>query len=409
MSHDILTPTLGESIVEATVAEWLKKPGEAVHADEPLVVLETDKVTVEVPAPCAGVLVEVLAQAGANIAVGALLGRIDETAASSAPSPAPQKAEPTPEVKAETPAHPPAPAAAAAAEAAILSPAARKIAAEKNITNDQVSQISGSGPNGRILKEDVANRSSSAASAPSASPSPSPPPTGREERVRMSRLRQTIAKRLKEAQNTAAMLTTFNEVDMSAVIELRKTYREVFEARHGVRLGFMSLFARACIAALREVPEVNAQIEGDEIVYRDDYNIGVAIGTPRGLIVPVLHHAQMMSLADIEKAIHTYAQAAGDGSLSIEALRGGTFTISNGGVYGSLLSTPILNMPQSGILGMHKIEKRAVVVDDEIVIRPMMFLALSYDHRIIDGQQAVTFLVRVKEMIEDPARLALEV
>ena len=225
----------------------------------------------------------------------------------------------------------------------------------------------------------------------------------------MSRLRQTIAKRLKEAQNTAAMLTTFNEVDMSAVIELRKTYREVFEARHGVRLGFMSLFARACIAALREVPEVNAQIEGDEIVYRDDYNIGVAIGTPRGLIVPVLHHAQMMSLADIEKAIHTYAQAATDGSLSIEALRGGTFTISNGGVYGSLLSTPILNMPQSGILGMHKIEKRAVVVDDEIVIRPMMFLALSYDHRIIDGQQAVTFLVRVKEMIEDPARLALEV
>ena len=405
MSHDILTPTLGESIVEATVAEWLKKPGEAVHADEPLVVLETDKVTVEVPAPCAGVLVEVLAQAGANIAVGALLGRIDETAASSAPSPAPQKAEPTPEVKAETPAQPPAPAAAeAAAEAAILSPAARKIAAEKNITNDQVSQISGSGPNGRILKEDVANRSSSPAA-----PATPPSPTGREERVRMSRLRQTIAKRLKEAQNTAAMLTTFNEVDMSAVIELRKTYREVFEARHGVRLGFMSLFARACIAALREVPEVNAQIEGDEIVYRDDYNIGVAIGTPRGLIVPVLHHAQMMSLADIEKAIHTYAQAAGDGSLSIEALRGGTFTISNGGVYGSLLSTPILNMPQSGILGMHKIEKRAVVVDDEIVIRPMMFLALSYDHRIIDGQQAVTFLVRVKEMIEDPARLALEV
>ena len=403
MSHDILTPTLGESIVEATVAEWLKKPGEAVHADEPLVVLETDKVTVEVPAPCAGVLVEVLAQAGANIAVGALLGRIDETAAATASSPAPQKAEPTPEVKAETPAQPSAPAPAAAAEVAILSPAARKIAAEKNITNDQ---ISGSGPDGRILKEDVANRSSSPA-APAVRAAT--PPTGREERVRMSRLRQTIAKRLKEAQNTAAMLTTFNEVDMSAVIELRKTYREVFEARHGVRLGFMSLFARACIAALREVPEVNAQIEGDEIVYRDDYNIGVAIGTPRGLIVPVLHHAQMMSLADIEKAIHAYAQAATDGSLSIEALRGGTFTISNGGVYGSLLSTPILNMPQSGILGMHKIEKRAVVVDDEIVIRPMMFLALSYDHRIIDGQQAVTFLVRVKEMIEDPARLALEV
>ena len=408
MSHDILTPTLGESIVEATVAEWLKKPGETVHADEPLVVLETDKVTVEVPAPCAGVLVEVLAQAGANIAVGALLGRIDETAASSARPPAP------PPQKAETPAHPSAPAAAApaAAEAAILSPAARKIAAEKNITSDQ---ISGSGPDGRILKEDVANRSSSPAApatsvvrAAPAAPAATPP-TGREERVRMSRLRQTIARRLKEAQNTAAMLTTFNEVDMSAVIALRKTYREVFEARHGVRLGFMSLFARACIAALREVPEVNAQIEGDEIVYRDDYNIGVAIGTPRGLIVPVLHHAQMMSLADIEKAIHAHAQAAGDGSLSIEALRGGTFTISNGGVYGSLLSTPILNMPQSGILGMHKIEKRAVVVDDEIVIRPMMFLALSYDHRIIDGQQAVTFLVRVKEMIEDPARLALEV
>ncbi len=397
MSQDILTPTLGESIVEATVAEWLKKPGEAVSADEPLVVLETDKVTVEVPAPCAGVLVEVLAQAGANIAVGALLGRIDETASPSAPAPQSEpKSAPAPAPAAA----PPAVSTGATAANPALSPAARKIAAEKNIAPDQ---ISGSGPDGRILKEDVLD-AKPAAQKPLGTHS-----TGAEERVRMSRLRQTIAKRLKDSQNTAAILTTFNEVDMSAAMALRKTYRDVFEARHGVRLGFMSLFTRACVAALREVPEVNAQIDGDEIVYRDNYHIGVAIGTARGLVVPILHQAQNMSLADIEKAIYNYAQAARDGALSLEALRGGTFTISNGGVYGSLLSTPILTTPQSGILGMHKIEKRAVVIDDEIVIRPMMYLALSYDHRIVDGQQAVTFLVRVKEMIEDPARLALEV
>ncbi len=400
MSQDIITPALGESIVEATIAEWLKKPGENVRVDEPLVILETDKVTVEVPAPCAGVLVEVLAQVGANIAVGALLGRIDENASASVQS----QVKPSEEIKTKAPPQAaPSPTPASGQDHALMSPAARKIAAEKNITPGQ---ISGSGPDGRILKEDVA------AVPPRAPMTPAPidpQPTGRQERVRMSRLRQTIAKKLKEAQNTAAMLTTFNEVDMSAVIDLRKTYRDIFEARHGVRLGFMSLFARACIAALREVPEVNGQIDGDEIVYRDDYNIGVAIGTERGLIVPVLHHAQNMSLADIEKAIHNYVQAARDASLSIEALQGGTFTISNGGVYGSLLSTPILNMPQSGILGMHKIEKRPVAIDDEIVIKPMMYLALSYDHRLVDGQQAVTFLVRVKEMIEDPARLALEV
>ena len=408
MSKDIFTPELGESITEATIAEWLKKPGESVNADEPLVVLETDKVTVEVPSPVSGVLKEVLAEAGSNVEVGALLGRIEEVpSGSGAGAPAPV---PTP-TKTET-APPPPPQATPPASSPVASPAAKKIAAESSIPTNQ---ISGTGKDGRITKADALNAKGGANAnerggvAGLSALNPSHIPTGREERVRMTRLRQTIARRLKEAQNNAAMLTTFNEIDMSASMALRKKYKEVFEKRHGVRLGFMSLFARACIAALRDVPEVNAQIDGDEIVYRDYYNIGVAVGTERGLVVPVLRNAQNMSLADIEKTIGQAAAAARDGKLELAALQGGTFTISNGGIYGSLLSTPILNAPQSGILGMHKIEKRAVVINDEIAIRPMMYVALSYDHRIVDGQQAVTFLVRVKEGLEDPARLVLDV
>ena len=405
MSKDIFTPELGESITEATIAEWLKKPGESVNADEPLVVLETDKVTVEVPSPVSGVLKEVLAEAGSNVEVGALLGRIEEGAGAPAPAPTPTKIETAPPPQATPPAAP-------QTSAPIASPAAKKIAAESSIST---SQISGTGKDGRITKADALNAKGGANAnerggvAGLSALNPSHIPTGREERVRMTRLRQTIARRLKEAQNNAAMLTTFNEIDMSASMALRKKYKEVFEKRHGVRLGFMSLFARACIAALRDVPEVNAQIDGDEIVYRDYYNIGVAVGTERGLVVPVLRNAQNMSLADIEKTIGQAAAAARDGKLELAALQGGTFTISNGGIYGSLLSTPILNAPQSGILGMHKIEKRAVVINDEIAIRPMMYVALSYDHRIVDGQQAVTFLVRVKEGLEDPARLVLDV
>ena len=415
MSKDIITPELGESITEATIAEWLKKPGEAVSADEPVVVLETDKVTVEVPAPVAGVLGEVLAEAGTNVAVGALLGRIEEGAAPTASASAAAAA---PSVAATKPVSPSSPSVAPLSSPPVsspmLSPAAKKIAAEQSIAT---SQIDGTGKAGRITKADAlaaggestASGGRTAGVAGLTAASGSATPSGAEERVRITRLRQTIARRLKEAQNTAAMLTTFNEVDMSAAMALRTKYKEVFEKRHGARLGFMSMFARACIAALRDVPEVNAQIDGEEIVYRDYYNIGVAVGTERGLVVPVLRNTQNMSLADIEKAIGEAARAARDGKLELSALQGGTFTISNGGVYGSLLSTPILNAPQSGILGMHKIEKRAVVIDDEIVIRPMMYLALSYDHRLVDGQQAVTFLVRVKEGMEDPARLVLDV
>ena len=416
MSYDIKTPELGESITEAVIGEWLKKPGERVEADEALVVLETDKVSVEVPAPIAGVLKEIIAEAGAQVAVGALLGRMEEGGAATTPQSNENKAEDATSPSPSAPAQ--APISVGQSET-ILSPAARKIAAEKNI---QLDQISGSGKGGVILKEDLAQpaqqqQMQNASSHPNQSkPQPKPlssdpsnQPSGQEERVKMSRLRQTIAKRLKQAQNEAAILTTFNEIDMSAVMQLRKTYNEEFEARHGVRLGFMSVFVKACIFALREIPEVNALIDGDHILYRDYYHIGIAVGTPKGLVVPVLHNAHMMSLADIEKSIYNYALAARDNSLSLSALQGGTFTISNGGVYGSLLSTPILNAPQSGILGMHKIEKRPMIVNDEIVIRPMMYVALSYDHRLVDGQQAVTFLVRVKEMVEDPARIVLSV
>lgn len=405
MSKDIFTPQLGESISEATIAEWLKKPGDTVRVDEPLVILETDKVTVEVPSPVSGTLKEVLAEAGSTVAVGALLGRVEEGVVSGAAPAAPR---PTPVAPVETPATAPTPTPAptpAASAVSQPSPAAKKIAAEKSIP---ASAIDGTGKGGRITKAD-ALAASGVAGLPAPEGFGAHIPGGQEERVRMTRLRLTIAKRLKEAQNTAAMLTTFNEIDMTAAMALRKKYKEPFEKRHGVRLGFMSMFARACVAALRDVPEVNAQIDGEEIVYRDYYNIGVAVGTERGLIVPVLRNVQNMSLADIEKTTAAAAAAARDGKLELAALQGGSFTISNGGVYGSLLSTPILNFPQAGILGMHKIEKRAVVVEDEIVIRPMMYVALSYDHRLVDGKQAVTFLVRVKEGMEDPARLVLDV
>ena len=424
MATDILVPTLGESVTEATVAQWFKKQGDAVAADEPLLELETDKVTLEVNAAAGGVLAEVLAEEGAEVEVGALLGRISEgggaaAAAKAEPAPAPQAA--------PAPAPEPAPAAAAKLDAAeTLSPAVRKMVAENNL---DPSAIQGTGKDGRLLKEDVqkamdagtakAPESPSApapsapapsAPAPSApAPSPAPDTAGREERVRMTRLRKRIAERLKEAQNTAAMLTTFNEVDMGAVMELRTRYRDSFEKKHGVRLGFMSFFTRACVAALKELPAVNAGIEGDEIVYRNYYNIGIAVSAPQGLVVPVLRDAERMGFAEIEKTIASLGRRARDGKLAMEDMSGGTFTITNGGIFGSLVSTPILNPPQSGILGMHKIQERPMVVDGAIVARPMMYIALTYDHRLIDGREAVTFLVRVKAYIEDPERLLIDV
>ncbi len=412
MATDILVPTLGESVSEATVAQWLKKPGETVEVDEPLVELETDKVTLEVNATAAGVLAEVTAEEGANVEVGALLGRIAEGAAAARPAPAePAKPAPAPVRKAE-----PEPAAAAAPAAAeTLSPAVRKLI-EDNLLD--AGEVRGTGKGGRITKEDVlkviearvaapeeepaAREEAPAAEAPAAEAAP------REERVRMTRLRQRIAERLKEAQNTAAMLTTFNEADMSAVMELRQRYRDSFEKKHGVRLGFMSFFAKAAVAALKELPAVNAEIDGDDIVYKNHYDIGIAVGTPQGLVVPVVRDADRLGFAEIEKTIAELGRKARDGKLSIEEMTGGTFTITNGGVYGSLMSTPILNPPQSGILGMHKIQERPVAVDGEVEVRPMMYLALSYDHRIVDGREAVTFLVRVKDCIEDPQRLLLD-
>ena len=418
MSVEIKVPTLGESVNEATVTQWYRAAGEAIGADEPVVELETDKVTLEIPAPAGGRLAEIRVAVGDNVEVGAILGLIEEGAAGNAPAPAPAEAEaPADDV--------PVPAAAALHA---LSPAVRKLVAENNL---DPASIAGSGKDGRITKGDVLKliEGGGAASQPeparqpapqqTPAPPPAPAPTagpagpraeaGREERVRMTRLRQRIAERLKQAQNTAAILTTFNEVDMTAVMALRKQYQENFEKKHGVRLGFMSLFARAAIAGLKEIPAVNAEIEGDEIVYKNYYNIGVAVGSPQGLVVPVLRDADRMSLADIERSIGALAVKARDGKLAIDDLMGGTFTITNGGIYGSLLSTPILNPPQAGILGMHKIQQRPMVVDGEIAARPMMYLALSYDHRIIDGREAVTFLVRVKECIEDPQRLLLDI
>ena len=410
MTIEIRVPGLGESVTEATVGKWLKAPGEAVRADEPLVELETDKVTVEVPAPQAGVLSEILVQPGGTIAVGGLLGTIGEGAGAVAPpkpKPLPSApAAPAPKPAAAAPA--PQPARTAAATAPILSPAARKIAEENNVS---AQAIAATGRDGRVTKGDVL----AAIEARAGEPKPVyVPPAGprheaaREERVPMSRLRRTIALRLKEAQNTAAMLTTFNEVDMSAIMHLRAAHKDTFEKRYGVRLGFMSFFVKACIIALKEIPSVNGEIEGDDIVYKNYYDIGVAVGTERGLVVPVVRDADRLNFAEIEKKINDFGLRARDNKLKLEELQGGTFTISNGGVYGSLMSTPILNVPQSGILGMHKIEQRPVAIDGKVEIRPMMYLALSYDHRLVDGKEAVTFLVRVKECLEAPERLVLE-
>ncbi len=413
MTTQIVVPALGESVTEATVAKWLKAEGDAVAADEPLVELETDKVTLEVNAPAAGTLAKIAAAPGSNVAVGALLGSIAEGAGAVARQAAAKPA-PIPAAKpAPAPAAKPAPAPAAKAEP-IASPAARKIAADNKLAT---SAIPATGKDGRVTKGDVL-------AALEAKPAPQPvapiaPPIAKgplppraehplEERVRMSRLRQRIAQRLKEAQNTAAMLTTFNEVDMTNVMGLREQFRDGFEKKHGVKLGFMSFFVKACVLALKEIPAVNGEIYGDEIVYKNYYDIGVAVGTPQGLVVPVLRGADGLNFAEIERRIGDFGRRARDGKLTLDEMTGGTFTISNGGVYGSLLSTPILNPPQSGILGMHKTQKRAVVVGDQVVARPMMYLALSYDHRIVDGREAVTFLVRVKESIEDPQRLLLD-
>ena len=418
MATDIKVPALGESVSEATIAKWFKKPGDAVKLDEPLVELETDKVTIEVPSPAAGVLERVAAQTGETVKVGGILGAISNgAAAAQAQAPAAKAAPPAPE-PAPAPKEAAASPAAPAAEAAQLSPAVRKIVEEKKLDPQR---IPGSGKDGRLTKGDVLQAvpkaAKPAAPPPARGPAQAPPPItapsppeeeGREVRVKMTRLRQTIARRLKEAQNTAAMLTTFNEVDMHQVMNLRTQYKETFEKRHGVKLGFMGFFVKAVVQALKEIPSINADIDGEDILYRNYYHIGVAVGLDKGLVVPVVRDADRLSLAEIEKAIATLGAKARDGSLKIEDMQGGTFTISNGGVYGSLMSTPILNAPQSGILGMHKIQDRPVAVNGEVVIRPMMYLALTYDHRLVDGREAVTFLVRVKESLEDPQRLILE-
>jgi 2-oxoglutarate dehydrogenase E2 component (dihydrolipoamide succinyltransferase) len=407
MATQVVVPALGESVTEATVAKWFKAEGDAVAADEPLVELETDKVTLEVNAPAAGTLTKIAAATGSNVAVGALLGSIAEGAgAVAAAKPAAKPAAPAPKPAA-------APAPAPKAEP-VASPAARKIAADNKLAT---AAIPATGKDGRVTKGDVLAALEAKPATPAYAPAPIPaarwplPPRAddpREERVRMSRLRQRIAQRLKEAQNTAAMLTTFNEVDMSTVMALREQFRDGFEKKHGVKLGFMSFFVKACVLALKEIPAVNAEIYGEEIVYKNYYDIGVAVGTAQGLVVPVLRGADGLSFAEIERRIADFGKRARDGKLTLDEMTGGTFTISNGGVYGSLLSTPILNPPQSGILGMHKTQKRAVVIGDQVVARPMMYLALSYDHRIVDGREAVTFLVRVKESIENPQRLLLD-
>jgi 2-oxoglutarate dehydrogenase E2 component (dihydrolipoamide succinyltransferase) len=425
---EIRVPTLGESVTEATIGKWFKQPGEAVAVDEPLVELETDKVTIEVPAPAAGVLSDIAAKDGETVAVGALLGQIKEGAGApiakrpEAPAGQPQQKtattmpigvadeQPQPRVPPKADAEPKSKMAEMP-----LAPSVRRIASETGVNP---MGVSGTGKDGRVTKGDMLAAIERAAASPTPVPqtaaavqmrAPSPADdASREERVRMTRLRQTIARRLKEAQNTAAMLTTFNEVDMSAVMGLRNHYRDLFEKRHGVKLGFMGFFVRACVQALKEIPAVNAEIDGTDIVYKNYYHIGVAVGTEKGLVVPVVRDCDGKSLAEIEKTITDFGRRARDGALKIEEMQGGTFTISNGGVYGSLMSTPILNAPQSGILGMHKIQDRPMAVGGKIEPRPMMYLALSYDHRIVDGREAVTFLVRVKECLEDPARMVLD-
>jgi 2-oxoglutarate dehydrogenase E2 component (dihydrolipoamide succinyltransferase) len=401
---EIKVPSLGESITEATVAKWLKRPGEPVAVDEPLAELETDKATVEIPAPAAGTLTEILAEEGADVPVGAVLGRISEgTAAAPHPSAAgamtPGLSRPLREGAERR--------EAGQGNAALQrsGPAVRKLIEETGL---DAARIEPTGPGGRISKGDVLAFRAPEAPTPAPPPEPAPAAAEREVRVRMSRLRRRIAERLKAAQNTAAMLTTFNEIDMSQAIALRERHRDAFEKKHGVRLGFMSLFVKAAIVALREFPGVNAEIDGEDIVYKNHYDIGVAVGTEQGLVVPVVRDADRLSFAAIEKAIAEFARKARDGKLTIEELSGGTFTISNGGIYGSLLSTPILNPPQSGILGMHQIARRPVAIGDNVEIRPMMYVALSYDHRIVDGREAVSFLVRIKECVEDPTRLLFD-
>lgn len=436
MAVDIKVPSLGESVTEATVGKWFKAAGDAVKVDEPLCELETDKVTVEVPSPVSGVLSEIKVAEGTTVAVGAVLGSVKEGAAATTSS--------QPAAKSEAPAPKPQPAAATKEQTAAAarpvettargattgdmppSPSARKMMEESGIA---VGDVQGSGRRGQVLKEDVATAVSPRSSTPAASQSTTPVVStiqvpvaaqqmrapslpndaAREERVKMTRLRQTIARRLKDAQNTAAMLTTFNDVDMSEIMKLRSEYKDLFEKRHGMKLGFMGFFVRACLTALKEVPAVNAEIDGNDIVYKNYYHIGVAVGTDRGLVVPVVREADRMSLAEIEMSIADFGKRARDGKLGIEEMQGGTFTISNGGVYGSMLSTPILNAPQSGILGMHRIEERPVARNGQVVIKPMMYLALSYDHRVVDGREAVTFLVRAKECLEDPRRFLLDV
>jgi 2-oxoglutarate dehydrogenase E2 component (dihydrolipoamide succinyltransferase) len=410
MATEIRVPSLGESVVEATVGQWFKQAGDTVAVDEPLVELETDKVTVEVPAPASGVLAEIAAKSGDTVAVGTVLGTIGDGAAMpAAAAPVKTPAPPTEPKKLE---REPSPRQEIGMEEMPPSPAARKLLVESDLG---AGEVVGSGRRGQVLKDDVAKAAEALRARERKEKAPPPPrapvATGdaaREERVRMSRLRQTIAKRLKEAQDTAAMLTTFNDVDMSAVMKLRSDYRDAFEKRHGVKLGFMGFFVKAAAQALKDVPAVNAEIDGEDIVYKNYYHIGIAVGTERGLVVPVLRDADRKNLAEIETAVADFGVRARSGKLSLEELQGGTFTISNGGVYGSLLSTPILNAPQSGILGMHRIEERAVVRDGAIVARPMMYLALSYDHRLVDGREAVTFLVHVKEALEDPKRLVVD-
>jgi 2-oxoglutarate dehydrogenase E2 component (dihydrolipoamide succinyltransferase) len=439
VATDVEVPALGESITEGTLAQWLKKPGEAVAADEPIASLETDKVSVEVPSPVAGVLTEQLVKEGDSVAVGALIARVDENAAAGAAVPQPTPAQAAaasttnPPGAGETPllrgdAHAPEPAHAEAAQedhVTTLSPAVRRAVLEYHV---DPTKIRGTGKDGRLTKDDVIAAAEAQKSEPSAAPPPqarAPSPTAPaaqpatskaaapagerlEERVKMTRVRQTIARRLKEAQNTAAMLTTFNDVDMSAVIDARTRYKDLFEKKHGIRLGFMGFFVKACALAAKDVPSVNASIEGDEIVYHDYLDVSIAVSAPKGLVVPIVRNADSMSFAEIEKTIADFGRRAKEGTLAIEEMQGGTFTISNGGVFGSLLSTPIINPPQSAVLGMHRIEERPVVKGGQIVARPMMYLALSYDHRLIDGREAVTFLVRVKEAIEDPTRLLID-
>jgi 2-oxoglutarate dehydrogenase E2 component (dihydrolipoamide succinyltransferase) len=412
---EIRVPTLGESVTEATIGRWFKKAGDAVAVDEPLVELETDKVTIEVPAPSAGTLSEIAAKDGETVAVGALLGQIKDGAAGAAakPAAAPAKAAPPP------PPPPAGPAPTLTAKApptdAPLAPSVRKISAESGI---DAATVPGSGKDGRVTKGDMLAAIEKAASAPTPVNQPAaavqvraPSPAddaAREERVKMTRLRQTIARRLKDVQNTAAMLTTFNEVDMSHIMAMRAQYKDVFEKKHGSKLGFMGFFTKACVQALKDIPAANAEIDGTDLIYKNYYHIGVAVGTDRGLVVPVVRDCDQKSIAEIEKSIADFGRRARDGQLKIDEMQGGTFTITNGGIYGSLMSTPILNAPQSGILGMHKIQERPVAIGGKVEIRPMMYLALSYDHRIVDGQQAVTFLVRVKDSLEDPARLVLD-